>query len=182
MGAAARTREVDALLEARYGGTAASLCALHHRDAFELLVATVLSAQCTDRRVNEVTPPLFAAYPTPESMAAAVPPALEELIRSTGFFHSKARHLLGLSAALVERFDGVVPHEMEELTTLPGVGRKTANVVRSVAFEEPGLPVDTHVTRLSHRLDLTRGRDPVAIERALCRHLAPRGGGPSRSG
>ncbi len=173
MGAAARTREVDNLLEARYGGTASSLCALQHRDAFELLVATVLSAQCTDRRVNEVTPALFAAYPTPQAMAAAPPPALEELIRSTGFFHAKARHLLGLSAALVERFGGVVPHELEDLTTLPGVGRKTANVVRSVAFDEPGLPVDTHVTRLSHRLDLTRGRDPVAIEHALCRHLAP---------
>jgi endonuclease III len=171
--AAPRTREVDLRLERRFPGSATALCALDHRNAFELLVATVLSAQCTDVRVNEVTPALFATYPTPAALAGAPSSSVEALIHPTGFFRAKARHLQGLSAALVARFDGEVPSSLEDLTTLPGVGRKTANVVRSVAFEEPGLPVDTHVTRLSHRLDLSRGRDPVAIERSLCRALAP---------
>jgi len=171
--AASRTREVDRRLEARFGGTAASLCALRHRNAFELLCATVLSAQCTDERVNEVTPALFARFPSPREMAGAPSGQIEELIYSTGFYKAKAGHLRGLSVALLDRFGGEVPHDREELCTLPGVGRKTANVVRSVAFDEPGLPVDTHVTRLSHRLDLSRGRDPVAIERSLCRALAP---------
>jgi len=164
---------VDRRLEARFGGTAASLCALRHRNAFELLCATVLSAQCTDERVNEVTPALFARFPSPREMAGAPSGQIEELIYSTGFYKAKAGHLRGLSVALLDRFGGEVPHDREELCTLPGVGRKTANVVRSVAFDEPGLPVDTHVTRLSHRLDLSRGRDPVAIERSLCRALAP---------
>jgi endonuclease-3 len=168
-----RAREVDARLERAFPGTASTLCALHHDDPFQLLVATVLSAQCTDERVNEVTPALFSRYPSPATMAGASRDALEELILPTGFFRSKAAHLQGLSAALVARFGGEVPHALEDLCTLPGVGRKTANVVRSVAFGEPGLPVDTHVARLSHRLDLSRGRDPVAIERALGRALAP---------
>jgi endonuclease-3 len=171
LGATARAREVDARLERRYGGTASSLCALHHRDAFELLVATVLSAQCTDERVNLVTPALFRCYPTPAAMAGADDAELEALIYTTGFFRAKARHLKGLSAALLERYGGEVPRELDELRRLPGVGRKTANVVRSVAFELPGLPVDTHVARLSRRLGLTRGRDPEAIERSLCRAL-----------
>ncbi len=168
-----RTRQVDELLEGRYGGTAGTLCALAHRDAFELLVATVLSAQCTDQRVNLVTPALFAAFPTPIAMAGAPLGTVEALIHTTGFFRSKARHLVGLSRTLVERFDGEVPTTMADLTSLPGVGRKTANVVRSVAFGKPGLPVDTHVARLSARLDLSRGKDPVAIERALCKALDP---------
>jgi len=147
------------------------LCALRHRNAFELVVATVLSAQCTDERVNEVTPALFAKFPSPALLAGASSDDVEALIHATGFFRSKARHLQGLSEVLVSRFDGEVPSSMEELRSLPGVGRKTANVVRSVAFGEPGLPVDTHVTRLSHRLDLSRGADPVSIERSLCRWL-----------
>jgi endonuclease III len=164
---------VDRRLEACFPGTTSSLCALQHRNAFELLVATVLSAQCTDVRVNLVTPALFAAYPSPAALADAPRGAVEEAIRTTGFFRAKAAHLQGLSAALVARFAGEVPSEMDALCTLPGVGRKTANVVRSVAFGEPGLPVDTHVIRLSHRLDLSRGKDPVAIERSLCRSLPP---------
>ena len=173
MSAGQRAREVDRRLEACFPGTAATLCALRHRNAFELLVATVLSAQCTDVRVNLVTPALFEAYPTPVALAGAPRHDVEELIRTTGFFHDKAAHLQGLSSALVERFGGEVPSDMDALCSLPGVGRKTANVVRSVAFGEPGLPVDTHVTRLSHRLDLSRGKDPVAIERSLCRSLDP---------
>lgn len=173
MSAAERAREVDRRLESCFPGTAATLCALRHRNAFELLVATVLSAQCTDAQVNLVTPGLFEAYPTPAALAGAPRGAVEAAIRTTGFFHAKASHLQRLSAALVERFAGEVPRDMDSLCSLPGVGRKTANVVRSVAFDEPGLPVDTHVTRLSHRLDLSRGKDPVAIERSLGRSLPP---------
>jgi endonuclease III len=173
MPAAERAREVDRRLESRFPGTAATLCALHHANAFELLVATVLSAQCTDAQVNLVTPALFAAYPTPAALAGAPRAAVEAAIHATGFFRAKAAHLQGLAADLVERFNSEVPVELDALCTLPGVGRKTANVVRSVAFGEPGLPVDTHVARLSHRLDLSRGKDPVAIERSLSRSLAP---------
>jgi endonuclease-3 len=168
-----RTLEVDRRLEARFRGTAASLCALRHRNAFELVVATVLSAQCTDVRVNEVTPPLFARFATPAALAAASREELEQLIYATGFFRSKAEHLLGLAAALCERFGGEVPTSLEDLKSLPGVGRKTANVVRSVAFGLPGLAVDTHVMRLSRRLGLTRATEPVGIERVLCRVLPP---------
>ena len=173
LSAAQRANEVDARLERRYPGTATTLCALRHRNAFELLVATVLSAQCTDVRVNLVTPPLFAAYPTPAALAGAPRADVEEAVRTTGFFRAKARHLQELSAQLLDHFGGEVPDALEDLVTLSGVGRKTANVVRSVAFGEPGLPVDTHVARLSHRLDLSRGKDPVAIERSLCRALPP---------
>lgn len=155
-------------LAASYPGSADELCALRHRDPFELLVATILSAQCTDARVNEVTPKVFAAYPGPAALAGADPVALEGLIRSTGFFRAKAASLLGMSAALVERFDGTVPRSIEDLVTLPGVGRKTANVVRSVAFGEPGLPVDTHVKRLAKRLALSASDDPEKIEAELC--------------
>ena len=171
--ARARTVEVDVRLERLFPGATATLCALDRRSPFELVVATVLSAQCTDEQVNRVTPTLFAEYPTPAALAGAERDTLEAIIRPTGFFHSKARHLQALAAALVERFDGEVPRDLDALCSLPGVGRKTANVVRSVAFDEPGLPVDTHVMRLSHRLDLSRGRDPVAVERSLCRALAP---------
>ena len=142
-------------------------CELDHRNPYELLVATILSAQCTDARVNLVTPALFARFPDPAALAQADPAELQELIRSTGFFNNKTRSLLGMAQALVERYDGEVPSAMADLTTIPGVGRKTANVVRSVAMDLPGLPVDTHVTRLSHRLGLTTETDAVKIEYAL---------------
>jgi endonuclease-3 len=170
---AARAREVAARLAEEYPGSARELCALDHDGPFQLLVATILSAQCTDERVNQVTPALFAAYPTPAAMAAADRAHLEELIRPTGFFRNKATSLLGMSQALAERFDGRVPVAIEDLVTLPGVGRKTANVVRSVAFGEPGLPVDTHVGRIARRLGLTSEADPVKAERDLCELLPP---------
>jgi endonuclease III len=145
-------------------------CELQYGNAYELLVATILSAQTTDRRVNMVTPGLFARYPTPAALAAADPAALEDLIRSTGFFRAKAKSLLGMAAALVDRFGGAVPASMEELVTLPGVGRKTANVVLGNAFgRNDGVVVDTHVARLSARLGLTADTDPVKIEQALMR-------------
>jgi endonuclease III len=152
-----------------YPGSARDLCALDHRDAFELLVATILSAQCTDARVNQTTPALFARYPDAYSMAGADLSEMETLIRSTGFFRAKARNLVGMAAGVVDNFGGQVPSAMADLVTLPGVGRKTANVVRSVAFGLPGLPVDTHVKRLSLRLGLTEETDPVAVERELDR-------------
>ncbi len=142
-------------------------CELDHENPFQLLAATILSAQCTDARVNMVTPHLFARYPTPWDLAEADPAELEEIIRSTGFFRSKARSLLGMAQGLVEDHDGEVPSSMKDLTALAGVGRKTANVVRSVALDLPGLPVDTHVGRLSRRLGLTELEDPVKVELAL---------------
>jgi endonuclease-3 len=143
-------------------------CALDHGNAFELLCATILSAQCTDKRVNLVTPALFARYPDAAALAAADPDELEALIRSTGFFRSKAKSLIGMATALVERHGGEVPADMEALVVLPGVGRKTANVVLGNAFgRNEGIVVDTHVTRLSNRLALTREEDAVKIERAL---------------
>lgn len=134
---------------------------------FELLVATVLSAQTTDLRVNQTTPVLFAKYPTPEDMAAAVPEELEEIIRPTGFFRAKARSLLGLSAALRDRFGGEVPGRLEDLVTLPGVGRKTANVVLGNAFGVPGITVDTHFGRLARRFGWTAEEDPEKVEAAV---------------
>ena len=142
--------------------------ALDHRDAFELLVATILSAQCTDKRVNEVTPALFRRFPTPRELAGASLAELEELVRTTGFYHNKARALLGLGQALVTEHGGKVPATMEELRRLPGVGRKTANVVLGNAFgQNVGVVVDTHVQRLSRRLGLTAETDPEKIERDL---------------
>jgi endonuclease-3 len=148
-------------------------CALVHRDPYELLVATILSAQSTDVMVNKVTPALFERYPTPGDLAGADPDELEGLIRSTGFFHAKARSLLGMAAALEERFGGEVPEALEDLVSLPGVGRKTGNVVRSVAFDLPGLPVDTHVGRLARRLRLTAEEDAVKAEMDLNRLVPP---------
>jgi endonuclease-3 len=139
-------------------------CALDHRNAFELLVATILSALTTDERVNMVTPALFAMYPTAADLAHADPADVEQLIMSTGFFRSKTKNIIGMAQALEARYDGEVPTELDDFVTLPGVGRKTGNVVRSVWFGLPGLPVDTHVTRLSHRLKLTNETDPVKIE------------------
>ena len=155
---AGRARVVAGRLASCYPGDAAALCALRHDGAFQLLVATILSAQTTDERVNLVTPGLFTAFPNPEDLAGADLDELEDLIRSTGFYHAKARSLTGMAQTLVERFDGIVPRTIDELVTLPGVGRKTANVVRSVAFGLPGLPVDTHVGRLAAPPRLHRGR------------------------
>jgi len=142
-------------------------CELDHTNAFELLTATILSAQSTDQRVNMVTPDLFARFPTPEDLAAADPEEVEQLIHSTGFYKAKTKSIIGMATALVERHGGQVPHAMKDLVQLPGVGRKTANVVRAEALGLPGLPVDTHVLRLSHRLQLTEETDPVKVEFAL---------------
>jgi endonuclease-3 len=160
-------------LAVEYPGSPTELCELHHGNAFELLVATILSAQSTDENVNKVTPALFAKYPTAAALAAADPSELEVEIHSTGFFRSKTKSLIGMATAVVERFGGEVPHAIEDLITLPGVGRKTANVVRSVALDEPGLPVDTHVLRLSKRLGLTELTDPVKVEHELNSFLKP---------
>ncbi|HEY3811205.1 MAG TPA: endonuclease III [Acidimicrobiales bacterium] len=159
-----RAREAAARLAVEYPGSAKDLCALDFTNPFQLLVATVLSAQTTDERVNMVTPKVFARYPTPADLGHADPAELEDLIHSTGFFRSKARSLIGLGRALDERFGGEVPQAIEDLVSVPGVGRKTANVVRSVGFGLPGLPVDTHVTRLTKLLGLTDSTDPVRIE------------------
>jgi endonuclease-3 len=154
-------------LAVAYPGTARELCELDHADPFQLLVATILSAQSTDKTINTVTPALFARYPDAAALAAADPVELQDLIRPTGFFQSKSRSLLGMASAVVERYGGEVPSRMSELVTLPGVGRKTANVVLSVAFGKPGLPVDTHVLRLSKRLGLTVQDDPIKVEAEL---------------
>lgn len=150
-----------------------ALCELDHRTAFELLVATVLSAQTTDARVNIVTPTLFATYPDAVALAGAVPGDLEDIIRSTGFYQSKARNLIALAQVLLDRFGGEVPTSLDDLVTLAGVGRKTGNVVRSVAFGLPGLPVDTHVGRLTRKWALTTQDDPVKVEADLCSLLPP---------
>src|SRR5215213_8181967 len=165
--AAGRAREAHARLAGEYPGSAAELCELDHRSPYELLVATILSAQSTDKMINSVTPELFARYPDAEALAGADEVQLQELIRSTGFFNAKSRSLLGMARAVVERHDGEIPDRMADLVKLPGVGRKTANVVLSVAFAKPGLPVDTHVLRLSRRLGLTEQDDPVKVEAAL---------------
>jgi endonuclease-3 len=145
-------------------------CALDYRNAFELVVATILSAQCTDLRVNLVTPELFRRYPTPAALAAAQPEQLEDVIRSTGFFRAKSRSLIGCAKALVENHSGSVPRSIPELTQLPGVGRKTANVVLGHAFEiAEGIAVDTHVLRVANRLGLVRGDDPIEVEADLMR-------------
>ncbi|HEV3402146.1 MAG TPA: endonuclease III [Acidimicrobiales bacterium] len=162
-----RARETVDRLAREYPGDERQLCALVHEGPFQLLVATILSAQTTDERVNMVTPGLFAAWPTPADLAAADPAEVEERIKSIGLFRSKARALVGMSAALEERFGGEVPTTMEDLVTLPGVGRKTANVVRSVGFGLPGLPVDTHVGRLARRLGLTDATDAEKVEADL---------------
>ena len=143
-------------------------CALDFSSPFQLIVATILSAQCTDKRVNMVTPVLFARYPSPATLAVAKPEDVEEIIKSTGFFRAKTKSLIGMSAALVERHSGEVPEEMDDLVRLPGVGRKTANVVLGNAFgRDEGIVVDTHVTRVSQRLALTRQTDAVKIEQDL---------------
>ena len=167
---AGRAREVARRLEGLYP---AAECELNHSDAYELLSATILSAQCTDARVNMVTPSLFARYPTVDDLASADPSELEQIIRSTGFYQSKARNLIGMARRVVDVYGGEVPRELEDLVTLPGVGRKTGNVLRSVVWDLPGLAVDTHVGRLSRRLGLTENDDPVKVERDLNGFLPP---------
>jgi endonuclease-3 len=142
-------------------------CALEHRNAFELLVATILSAQCTDAMVNQVTPALFREFPSAAALAAADPARVEELVKRTGFFRQKTRAIQAAARALVDENAGEVPQEMDRLTKLPGVGRKTANVVRGTAFHLPAIFVDTHVRRLSIRLGLTTDDDPDRIEEDL---------------
>ncbi len=169
-----RARETLALLAEEYPGEAKDLCALVHDGPFQLLAATILSAQTTDEVVNSVTPALFARYPTAADLVGADPADVERLVHATGFFRAKTRSLLGMAAALEARYGGAVPTAMADLVTIPGVGRKTANVVRSVAFGLPGLPVDTHVGRLSRRLGLTVETDPVRVEADLDALVAPR--------
>jgi len=166
-GAKQRAEEVVRRLAEEYPGDGRELCALVHDNPYQLLVATILSAQSTDETVNKVTPGVFARYPTPADLAHADPEELETLIHSSGFFRSKARSLIGMARALEERFGGEVPRDLEDLVSLPGVGRKTANVIRSVGFDLPGLPVDTHVGRLARRLQLTDQTDPVKAEHEL---------------
>jgi len=149
-------------------------CALAHRNPYELLVATVLSAQTTDERVNMVTPELFRRWPNPADLAKTDPAEVEKVIFATGFFRNKARSIIGLAQALDERFGGEVPTALEDLVTLPGVGRKTGNVVRSVAFDLPGLPVDTHVGRISRLLGLATSEDPAKVEHELGALLPPK--------
>ena len=165
-----RARRIDRALAVRYPDAHIEL---DFRSPFELLVATVLSAQTTDVRVNLTTPALFARFPDAAAMAAADPTQLEEILRPTGFFRAKTRAVIGIGQVLVERFGGEVPGRMKDLVTLPGVGRKTANVVLGNAFGVPGLPVDTHVLRLSGRLGLTDSDDPVQVEQDVCA-LLPR--------
>jgi endonuclease III len=164
-------REVYARLAAHYPD---AHCALDFKSPFQLLVATILSAQCTDKRVNMVTPALFKKYKTPKAMAAAKPEELEEMIKSTGFFRNKTKSLLGMSAAVADEHGGKVPDEMDKLVKLPGVGRKTANVVLGNAYaKNQGVVVDTHVGRVSGRLGLTSNVDPVKVEQDLMK-LFPR--------
>jgi endonuclease-3 len=149
-------------------------CALAHRSPFELLIATILSAQCTDAKVNEVTARLFAEYPTPQALAAADPADVEAIVRPTGFYRQKAKSIQAAAAGLVSDFAGEVPRSLEQLVTLRGVARKTANVVRGVAFGEPGLAVDTHMQRVNRRLGLVRSEEPDEIERELAALLPAR--------
>ena len=149
-----------------------AVCALNHRSPWELLVATILSAQCTDARVNMVTPELFRRFPTPAAMAKAPLPELENLIRTTGFFRNKAKSIKGAAQAIVERFGGKVPETLDELITVPGAARKTANVVLGVSFgKAEGVVVDTHVFRIVRRLELARGDTPQAVEQELMQVL-----------
>ena len=163
--AAERAPEIYSRLSTEYPD---ARCALDHVNPYQLLVATILSAQCTDKRVNMVTPALFAKYPDARALSAAKPEELEEMIRSTGFFRNKTKSLLGMSTRVTESHEGAIPDSMELLVQLPGVGRKTANVVLGNAFgKDEGVVVDTHVSRLSQRLGLSRETDPVKIEQDL---------------
>jgi endonuclease-3 len=167
----ARVAEILARLARMYPN---ATCALHHHNPWELLAATILSAQCTDKRVNEVTPGLFAKYPTPADFAAVRPEVLANDIRSTGFFNNKAKSIVGAARKVVAEFAGVVPRTMEEMLTIPGAARKTANVVLGTAYGiASGVVVDTHVARIAARLDLTKETDPVKIEQDLMKIVPP---------
>jgi len=166
----AETRRILQKLYAQHPGADTEL---HFSNAYELLVATILSAQCTDERVNQVTPALFRRYPDARALAGATTAELEPQIQSTGFFRAKSRSLVGMATAIVERHAGEIPRTMEELVALPGVGRKTANVVLGHALGVPGLPVDRHVLRVSNRLGIARSEDPVVVEQQLCAVVAP---------
>lgn len=168
LGLTRRARRINRALAAEYPD---AHCELDFTSPFELTVATVLSAQTTDVRVNQVTPELFRRFPTPAALAAAEPGELEGILRPLGFFRAKARSLIGLGEALLAHFDGRIPRDFEDLVTLPGVGRKTALVVRGNAFGLPGLAVDTHVSRLAQRLMLTEETDVLRIEQALCARI-----------
>lgn len=146
---------------------------LTYHNAFEILVAVILSAQCTDKRVNMVTPALFAAYPTPQAMAAATVDDILQFVKSVSYPNSKAQHLHDMAAMLVDEFHGVVPDTMEQLTRLPGVGRKTANVMLGLVFGKAAIAVDTHVFRVSNRIGLAQGKTPLEVEKALTRHIPP---------
>jgi endonuclease-3 len=163
---------IEAILDKLAAAYPNAKCALHHRNAWELTVATILSAQCTDVRVNMVTPELFRQFPTPAAMAEASLTSLEELIRTTGFFRAKAKSISGAAKRVVSEFHGKVPRTMDELLTLPGVARKTANVVLGVAYKQAeGVVVDTHVLRLSRRLQLTQATEPKQVEQDLMKIL-----------
>ena len=164
-----RTAQILQLLEQQYGTD--YVCYLHHENAFQLLIATMLSAQCTDARVNMVTKDLFQKYKTVEDFAGADLEELEQDIHSTGFYHNKAKNIIACSRDLLERFGGEVPSSLEDLTSLAGVGRKTANVIRGNIFHEPSVVVDTHVKRISKKLGLTKEEDPVKIEFDLMKEL-----------
>jgi endonuclease-3 len=166
-----RSASVPAILRALKEANPQPQVELDHADPYQLLVATILSAQCTDRRVNHVTPALFRRYPQAKDLANAEIPELEALIRSTGFFKSKAKNLVACATALVQRFHGRVPSTMEELVTLPGVGRKTANVILGHAYGQPAVVVDTHVKRVAQRLGLSKSADPDRIEQDLMRSI-----------
>ncbi len=145
---------------------------LHYSNPYELLVAVILSAQCTDKRINQVTPALFARYPEPESLAASSVEEVFSYIRSVSYPNNKAKHLVGMAQKLLAEFDGVVPEKVEDLVKLPGVGRKTANVISSVVYDNPAMAVDTHVFRVANRLGLTqRATTPLAVEKQLVKHL-----------
>ncbi|MCR5715290.1 MAG: endonuclease III [Lachnospiraceae bacterium] len=164
-----RTGEILALLEQAYGSDI--VCYLDHENAWQLLIATILSAQCTDARVNMVTPALFAKYPSVEALAGADQKELEEAIHSTGFYHHKAKNIIACCRQLLERYGGEVPSDIDALTALPGVGRKTANVIRGNIYGEPSVVVDTHVKRISRRLGLTKESDPEKVEYDLMKEL-----------
>jgi endonuclease-3 len=167
---AERKARIDEILKTLGEMYPDAICALTHRNPWELLVATILSAQCTDKRVNEVTPGLFAKYPTPKDFAAVKPEVLAQDVRSTGFFNNKAKSIVGAAKKIVYEFGGKVPRTLEELITVPGAARKTANVVLGTAYNiAVGVVVDTHVQRVSRRLDLTKQTDPVKIEQDLIR-------------
>lgn len=164
-----QTKEILDIFDKRYGTEYYAY--LNHGNAFQLLISTILSAQCTDARVNEVTKSLYKKYPDVKSFAEADPKELEQDIKPCGFYHSKAQHIIGCSKAILERFNGEVPSKLEDLVSLPGVGRKTANVIRGQIFGEPSIVVDTHVKRISKRLGFTDETDPTKVEFDLMKEL-----------